>query len=438
MFMIIYIHAQKCPIFVHEHIVSSVSMQIGVIFMSYQLLSSIFYSSQKNYEDIYRSRISSEYTHHINFYIGDFPAFYTITPKIHQTILDIQKLDKKVLLLRRKLPPIAIQQFTTRCLIDEVALSNNIEGVHSTRKEILSALEKEDKRARFHGIVQKYLALDDPKNISVATCQDIRNIYDEIVLDEVVNNDPSNMPDGKIFRKNSVSVASATQKEIHRGLMPEEKIISSMEHALVYLNNEDEELLYRTAVFHYLLGYIHPFYDGNGRLNRFISSYMISKELDPLLGYRLSYTIKANINSYYKAFKICNDKLNRGDLTPFIETFLDFVNESAALLVEALQKRIDRLSWYLQHIYILPNPDSQTFLGLYSLLVQAALFSESGISTADLLAELDISRGTLPKKLKVVDDMHLLICSKEKKQKVYSMDLNAFDSLIERVEAAKE
>ena len=246
------------------------------------------------------------------------------------------------------------------------------------------------------------------------------------------------MPDGKIFRKNSVSVASATQKEIHRGLMPEEKIISSMEHALVYLNNEDEELLYRTAVFHYLLGYIHPFYDGNGRLNRFISSYMISKELDPLLGYRLSYTIKANINSYYKAFKICNDKLNRGDLTPFIETFLDFVNESAALLVEALQKRIDRLSWYLQHIYILPNPDSQTFLGLYSLLVQAALFSESGISTADLLAELDISRGTLPKKLKVVDDMHLLICSKEKKQKVYSMDLNAFDSLIERVEAAKE
>ena len=108
------------------------------------------------------------------------------------------------------------------------------------------------------------------------------------------------------------------------------------------------------------------------------------------------------------------------------------------MLVEALQKRIDRLSWYLQHIYILPNPDSQTFLGLYSLLVQAALFSESGISTADLLAELDISRGTLPKKLKVVDDMHLLIRSKEKKQKVYSMDLNAFDSLIEKVEAEKE
>lgn len=402
--------------------------------MPYQLLSSIFYSNQKNYEEVYRNRTSSEYTHHIDFYIGEFPAFYTITPKIHQTILDIQKLDKKVLLLRKSLPPIAIQQFTTRCLIDEVALSNNIEGVHSTRKEILSALEKEDKRARFHGIVQKYLALNDTGNIKVATCQDVRNIYDEIVLDEVVNNDPTNMPDGKIFRKNSVSVASAAQKEIHRGVMPEEKIISSMEQALTYLNNENEELLYRTAVFHYLLGYIHPFYDGNGRLNRFISSYMISKELDPLLGYRLSYTIKANINDYYKAFKICNDKLNRGDLTPFIETFLDFVKESAALLVEALQKRIDRLIWYKKHINILPNSNSQTFYNLYYLLVQAALFSENGISTAALLAQLDISRSTLLKRLKVVDEMHLLICNREKKEKVYSMDLNAFDNLIEETE----
>ena len=406
--------------------------------MPYKLLSSLFYSNQKNYEEVYRSRFSSEYTHHIDFQIGEFPAFYTITPKIHQTMLDIQRLDKKLLLIRGSLPLIAIQQFATRCLIDEVALSNNIEGVHSTRKEILSAFEKEDKHARFHGIVQKYLALNDTGNIKVAACQDVRNIYDEIVLDEVVNNDPTNMPDGKIFRKNSVSVASDTQKEIHRGVMPEEKIISSMEQALAYLNDENEELLYRTAVFHYLLGYIHPFYDGNGRLNRFISSYMISQELDPLLGYRLSYTIKANINSYYKAFKICNDKLNRGDLTPFIETFLDFVKESAALLVEALQKRIDKLIWYKDHINILPNADNPTFCNLYYLLVQAALFSENGISTAALLMQLNISRSTLLKRLKAVDEIHLLICSREKKEKVYSMDFNVFNSLIAEKEEAQK
>ena len=31
------------------------------------------------------------------------------------------------------------------------------------------------------------------------------------------------------------------------------------------------------------------------------------------MGYRLSYTIKENINRYYKSFRIVNDKKNKGD-----------------------------------------------------------------------------------------------------------------------------
>ena len=45
----------------------------------------------------------------------------------------------------------------------------------------------------------------------------------------------------------------------------------------------------------FLFAYIHPFYDGNGRTNRFISSYVLSHSFSPIVGYRLSYSVKERI-----------------------------------------------------------------------------------------------------------------------------------------------
>lgn len=84
-----------------------------------------------------------------------------------------------------------------------------------------------------------------------------------------------------------------------------------MNKALAILNDKSIECVFRISIFHYLFGYIHPFYDGNGRTSRFISSYLLSKEFESIIGYRMSYSIKENINDYYKAFKVCNDPKNK-------------------------------------------------------------------------------------------------------------------------------
>lgn len=51
-------------------------------------------------------------------------------------------------------------------------------------------------------------------------------------------------------------VLSVTGKEINHGLSPESKIISVMEKSLKFLNNEEYDYLIRTAVFHYLFGFM--------------------------------------------------------------------------------------------------------------------------------------------------------------------------------------
>jgi len=402
--------------------------------MEYVLLKKLYYADSERYNNTYQQRFTSEYAHHINFKVGEHQAFFITTPEIQKKMISIQKADKMVFALKKELPTKAIDQFSMRCLIDEIVLTNNIEGVHSTRQEIggiLSELQHHDKRTRFKGLVLKYVMLQSRDEIPLETCEDIRQIYNDLALQEVLEDNPENMPDGKIFRKESVSVWSPAQKEIHKGVYPEDRIIETMTQALAYLNDESEELLYRTAVFHYLLGYIHPFYDGNGRLNRFISSYMLTKELESVLSYRLSYTIKQNIDKYYAAFKDCNDPLNRGDLTPFVSMFLGILEQSITLLVEALEERSTRLKHYLENIRYLPGAEISLCWDLYSYLIQAQLFSEQGISTQDLLSHLEVSRDTLRKKLEIVEKAQLLITKKIKKEKFYGIDLKLLDGFIE-------
>ena len=321
--------------------------------MGYTTLSDLYYKDTAAYEEQYQARYNSEYTVHLDFDVAGHQAFFVQTPEVYSILTDILRMNKAVSNLCTALPGAAIKQFSRRCLIDEIVLTNSIEGVRSTRKEIsdiLDELETKSKGKRFYGLVKKYNMLMVKEELPLASCQDIRDIYDELALAEVMEEEPENIPDGSIFRKNSVSIYSPSQKEIHKGLYPEETIIHAMEQALAFLNNDGCEVLFRIGVFHYLLEYIHPFYDGNGRLGRFICSYLLSQELEPVTGYRISYTIKEYIKDYYRAFSTCNNPLNRGDLTPFLHMFLKIVQISVEKLKTSLQQGFTKLNRCVQKI----------------------------------------------------------------------------------------
>ena len=241
------------------------------------------------------------------------------------------------------------------------------------------------------------------------------------------------MPDGKLFRKDMTEVKTGAERVKHRGAYPESAIIDGVEKALAFLNDKSIEPLYRMCIFHYLLEYIHPFYDGNGRLGRFILSYGISENLETLLAYRISGTIKENIGKYYKAFDVCNDKRNRGDLTPFLIMMLDMLRGSALELKSSLIDKLKRWDYYEDAISAYPESKSNKRMELlYSLLVQAALFSDVGISTNDLKAQLNVSYNTLKGLLEQVEGTGLLCSRRVKSGKYYFIDLDKVDEMKEK------
>ena len=368
---------------------------------------------------------SSESTYVLPVKIGKHQAFYCLCPEIHEISLRIMQLDKMVSAIAVELPNVALVQFANKCLIDEIKLTNDIEGVYSTRKELSAVLYEMDNKAkkkRFYGLLNKYKMLISDNEFPLNTSTDIREIYNDLVFKEVAEDCIENIPDGEIFRKDMSEVTTPTQKVIHKGVYPEAKIIQLMEQALNVLNQKEIPILIRISIFHYLFGYIHPFYDGNGRTSRFISSYLLSKEFEFLIGFRLSYTIKAHIKEYYDAFKECNDEKNLGDLTPFVIMFLNIISESFQNLYDALEKRSSLLLKFSDVINC--NTEMSDELKSFSnVLTQSSLFSNEGITKKQLGAELSISESTVNKRLAKLREMGLLIEENCKPAK-YLIDLN--------------
>ena len=44
-----------------------------------------------------------------------------------------------------------------------------------------------------------------------------------------------------------------------------------------------------------------------------------------MIGFRLSYAVKQDIEKYYRGYTVCEHPLNKGDLTPFVIAFSEII-----------------------------------------------------------------------------------------------------------------
>lgn len=397
--------------------------------MTYKDLRKVFHDPADNADALYESRFRDPHTLHLDTTVAGAPAFVFMAPEIYEAVLEAAKLDKEILKLEILLPGRALESYRDSCLIDEIVLTNEIEGVRSTRREIgevLERLRENDRSGRFLGIVQKYALLESRPRIATETCADIRALYDDLVLAEVRSADPDNVPDGRYFRRGVVHVVNRAGIPVHDGIEPEDRIIEELDNALRLLNDNSIELLVRVALFHFLFGYIHPFYDGNGRTNRFISSYLITQEYEPLVGLSLSFAVKSDINKYYKAFTTCEHALNRGDLTPFVVSFCEIIVQAMRNLRDSLAEKQRAFERCLAATDRLVPPESRD---IAEILVTATLFSFEGINGINIARAAGISRQTLYKRLEPLKKLGLVEAFKVGRKTHYALNQARLDEL---------
>lgn len=90
--------------------------------------------------------------------------------------------------------------------------------------------------------MKTYYNLMRDKSIPLATANDIRAIYDELVKDEINVDDAL---DGKLFRSQPVDVKTETGKLLHRSILNEENIISQINSMLDFISHFKLPMLYK-------------------------------------------------------------------------------------------------------------------------------------------------------------------------------------------------
>lgn len=395
-------------------------------------LTKYFYQhTQEEYETEYIRRLEAPFTVHFNIPIHQYnrknayPAFLCYTGEILRLVEKFYKTYEQFLYTVNTVPPVVLYQFTRLSIVEEVKSTNDIEGVRSTKKEIREIIEKKGTHYhRLQSVVHQYLELLGEEEIKFDTCQDIRNFYDDFTHQEITQENPQNRLDGSLFRKEPVQIEAATGKTIHQGLYPESRIIEALDQALRILHSEEYPLLIRLALFHYFFVYIHPFYDGNGRTDRFITSYFLSRQFHRLLAVRLSIYIKRNQSRYYHMLEEADSERNRGDMTPFVMGFLDILIGSTEDTIGVLSRKNEQMRKYESRIDAFQLQD-KLLKEIYITLLQAALFYGEGISMADLMKVTGKNRGTIQKRIDEIPGNHLIV-TKVGKTNYYKLNLMLF------------
>lgn len=400
--------------------------------MKFIPLTKYFYQhTQEEYEIEYIRRLEAPFTVHFNIPIHQYnrksayPAFLCYTGEILRLVEKFYKTYEQFLYTVNTVPPVVLYQFTRLSIVEEVKSTNDIEGVHSTKKEIREIIEKKGTHYhRLQSVVHQYLELLGEEEIKFDTCQNIRNFYDDFTHQEITRENPQNRLDGSLFRKEPVQIQAATGKTIHQGLYPESRIIEALDQALRILHSEEYPLLIRLALFHYFFVYIHPFYDGNGRTDRFITSYFLSRKFHRLLAVRLSIYIKRNQSRYYHMLEEADSEKNRGDMTPFVMGFLEILIGSTEDTIGVLSRKNEQMRKYESRIDAFQLKD-KLLKEIYITLLQAALFYGEGISMADLMKVTGKNRGTIQKRIDEIPGNHLIV-TKAGKTNYYKLNLMLF------------
>jgi Fic family protein len=262
---------------------------------------------------------------------------YDITPTILRLVTEIASKtgEAKALYMDRPSP-----QLRKRNKIKTIHSSLSIEGNTLTEEQITAILEnkrvigpKED-ILEVKNAIQVYDTIGEFKPTSKKSLLAAHKMLMTGLIEK-----PG------CFRTGNVGIVQGSK--IAHLAPPAEKLDYLMDQLFDYLINTDDLPIIKSCVFHYELEFIHPFFDGNGRMGRLWQSVLLLNE-NRIFEYLPFETLISKTQSeYYEVLSKCDKS---GKSTLFIEYILKLIDEALTDLlnysVEPLSQD-DRLSYFI-------------------------------------------------------------------------------------------
>lgn len=203
-----------------------------------------------------------------------------------------------------------------------------------------------------------------------------------------------------------------TDEIVHTPPQSEDEILYYLKNLEDYINtNQLYDPLVNMAVIHYQFETIHPFYDGNGRTGRILNVlYLVmSGKIDYPVLYLSKYIID-NKMEYYKLLKECN--MSETAITKFVQYILKGVESTSVFTINFINEIIKSME-------NTTNLMKKQLPKIYTKELVEFLFYEFYTKNEFLRNELNVSRNTATKYLKLLEENGFLISEKVGKEVIY-------------------
>lgn len=152
------------------------------------------------------------------------------------------------------------------------------------------------------------------------------NIYQlyQITIADFLDEDSRLMP-GNYYRHDTVYVVGT---EIEHTGLDHELLPQYMRKLILFINTKDDmDELQKAAMIHFYFAYLHPYFDGNGRMARLLHQwYLVQRGYPSTMFVSFSYHINQSKKQYYNAYKLVEENAKTSgviDITPFLVYFAE-------------------------------------------------------------------------------------------------------------------
>lgn len=218
------------------------------------------------------------------------------------------------------------ETYAVKCVEDEIISTCAIESIDFSRDSVLNILKglapKNNEETRIAGLKKGFEFISGRNSI---TEENIYKLYMMTVGDFLPPEE--RLPQGSLYRNDNVYVVS--DRIDHTGFKAE-NVPDAMKALIEYINTDDDTNdFYKAAIIHFYFCYIHPYFDGNGRMARLLHLwFLITHGYKSALFVPFSSLIEKSRSKYYTAYSRVEE--NRAyckvtDVTPFILYFAENV-----------------------------------------------------------------------------------------------------------------
>ncbi|WP_294954105.1 Fic family protein [Sulfurovum sp.] len=239
--------------------------------------------------------------------------------------------------------------------INEIVTSSQIEGEVLDRQSVRSSIlkkmagrvtKKDTSTKHTDGLVAMFM--DSSTNHSPLTVERLNGWHNTLFPDGYSGLYKINVAK---FRKEEMSVVSCKggREQTHYIAPPPDILDKEMDAFLAFVNTSTEEPCTKAAIAHFWFVTIHPYDDGNGRIARAITNYVLSKELGLNDGYySISTAIVEDKKSYYDLLEHSQKLMYNKNLeiTEWISWHTDMINKAIEISLQQVQIAIQKANFW--------------------------------------------------------------------------------------------